>query len=213
MPDSLSVFIVSGSHRPDSQSGKVARYSQAWLKAQPGLGAVTLLDLGKNPLPFWNEGVWSGAEEWQTAWEPHAKQIRSADALVVVSPEWHGMAPPALKNFFLLCSNAELANKPGLLIGVSAGASGTYPIAELRSSSYKNNHLCYIPDHVIIRRVEGVLNSPPDAQPEQANGFKDDVLTRDRLHYSLKMLLEYGKALRLVRASGVPRLKDFATGM
>jgi hypothetical protein len=36
---------------------------------------------------------------------------------------------------------------------------GAYPIAELRISSYKNTKICYIPDHIIIRDVNNVLNT------------------------------------------------------
>ena len=51
--------------------------------------------------------------------------------MAVVSPEWNGMVPSMLTNFFLLCSNNELAHKPGLLVGVSSGTGGSYPVAEL----------------------------------------------------------------------------------
>jgi hypothetical protein len=71
------------------------------------------------------------------------------------------------KNFFLFASSAELGHKPALLVSVSAGISGAYPIARnSRSSSYKNNHICYIPEHLIVRQVGGVLNSADAASPE-----------------------------------------------
>ena len=68
------------------------------------------------------------------------------------------MVPAKLKNFLLYCSKDELAHKPALLVSVSAGLGGSYPIAELRISSYKNNRLCYLPENVIIRNIETFLN-------------------------------------------------------
>ena len=42
-----------------------------------------------------------------------------------------------------------MAHKPGLIVTVSAGLGGSYPVTELRISSHKNTRLCYIPDHVL----------------------------------------------------------------
>ncbi len=42
-------------------------------------------------------------------------------ALFVIAPEWHGMVPAALKNFFLLwAATGELSHKPALPCAVSA---------------------------------------------------------------------------------------------
>ena len=116
------------------------------------------------------------------------------------------MVPPGLKNFFLLCGADVLAHKPGLIVTVSAGLGGSYPVNELRTSSYKNTRLCYIPDHVIVRNVGQVLKG------EQPADEHDDAL-RNRITYSLRVLLEYAKALKLVRDSGVVDLKTFPYGM
>ena len=62
-----------------------------------------LYSLSGNPLPLWDEGVWSGDAKWTAVWKPVATELKSSDGLVVVSPEWSGMVPPGLKNFFLLC--------------------------------------------------------------------------------------------------------------
>jgi hypothetical protein len=111
-----------------------------------------------------------------------------------------------LKNFFLLCSADVFAHKPGLIVTVSAGAGGSYPVTELRTSSYKNTRLCYVPDHVIVRNVGQMLHGDQPAD-------EHDVALRGRIEYSLRVLVEYAKALRLVRESGVIDLKAFPYGM
>ncbi|MBM3602214.1 MAG: NAD(P)H-dependent oxidoreductase, partial [Alphaproteobacteria bacterium] len=131
---------------------------------------------------------------------------QSADALIIVAPEWGGMAPAALKNFFLYASSAELGHKPALLVAVSAGVSGSYPIAELRSSSYKNNHICYIPEHLIVRQVGQVMNGQQATSPE-------DQAIRDRADFALSVLHGYGQALRPLRASGAVFNKSYPFGM
>jgi len=201
----MRIAIVAGSHRREAESARVAKYIEQDLQ-NLGVSDTYLLSLSANPLPLWDEDVWSGDEKWKMLWGPIAKQLKSSDALVVVAPEWSGMVPPGLKNFFLLCGADVLAHKPGLIVTVSAGLGGSYPVNELRTSSYKNTRLCYIPDHVIVRNVGQVLRG------EQPADEHDDAI-RNRITYSLRVLLEYTKALKLVRDSGVVDLKTFPYGM
>jgi len=203
----MKYAIISGSHRSTSQSIKVSRYlSHVILQSQKD-ASVEILDLGGNPLPLWDESFWSSDPKWDKTWKPFSDKLRAADALVVVSPEWAGMAPAGLKNFFLFCSKGELAHKPGMIVSVSAGMNGAYPVAELRMTSGKNNQLVYIPDHVIVRTAEAVLNDL-----EKPASPIDESL-RKRIHYSLNVLQQYALAFRQVRESGVLNLKDYPFGM
>ncbi|WP_437287845.1 NADPH-dependent FMN reductase [Sorangium sp. So ce406] len=203
----MKLAVISGSHRNGSESGKVSRYVQQQLAASPDVTSTYALDLADNPLPLWDPEAGQPSEKWERVWSPISAELTASDAFVIVTPEWHGMVPAGLKNFFLLCTRGELAHKPALIVAVSAGAGGAYPIAELRMSSYKNNYLCYIPDHVIVRNVRGLLNDP--AAPQSP----DDERIRERLHYALGLLLQYGKALQQVRASGAIDLRKYPFGM
>ena len=203
----MKIAIISGSHRKNSQSFKVAKHIQKTLEA--GICEETwLYSLEGNPLPLWDEGVWDGEQKWLDILTPLRDELSSCDALVVITPEWHGQVPAGLKNFFLLFGKNELAHKPALIVSVSAGAGGAYPVAELRMSSYKNSRLCYIPEHVIIRDVESVLNESPDD-----NDPRSDSYIKERLEWSLKILKEYATALSAVRASGVTETDKFGNGM
>ncbi|MGB8687935.1 MAG: NAD(P)H-dependent oxidoreductase [Microcoleus sp.] len=204
----MKFAIVSGSHRPNSESSKVAQFLAKILETEFPDSKNILLDLGKEPLPEWEESKWDEeAEKWKKIWEPISNQLKQCDALIVVSPEWGGMVPPQLKNFFLLCGDYELGHKPGLIVSVSASRGGAYPVAELRMSSYKNTYLLWIPDHVIIRDVENVLN-----EHFQANS-KEDQYIQDRLLYSLKVLHTYAQCLIPLRASGVIDYDKYPYGM
>ncbi len=200
----MKVAIVAGSHRENSESERVARFVEREL-SQQGVGAA-IISLAKNPLPLWDESVWSGDERWREVWGPISNTLRECDALVVIAPEWAGMVPPGLKNFFLLCAAKDVGHKPALIVSVSAGVGGSYPVTELRVSSYKNNRIVYIPEHVIIRNVGEVLKGDKPAHDR-------DGETRRRLQHALGILIEYGKALAHVRASGVIDYKEFPFGM
>ncbi|GAA5219075.1 hypothetical protein GCM10025776_34920 [Corallincola platygyrae] len=121
-----------------------------------------------------------------------SQPVRDADALVLITPEWGGMATPIMKNFLLMCGLNECAHKPALLVSVVSGISGAYPIAELRMNATKNIKLVAVPDHLIIRDCTEVLNSA------QAESPRDSRL-RDRVDYSLHMLHQYAKALKPLR--------------
>jgi NAD(P)H-dependent FMN reductase len=203
----MKISIVVGSHRDPSQSAKVGRHIERTL-GELGLCEQTwMLNMADFPLPLWEEKIWDGDPEWQARLGPISEQLAGSDAFVVVSPEWHGMVPSGLKNFFLMWGKGELAHKPALIVTVSAGAGGAYPVAELRMSSYKNNRICYIPEQVIVRQVESLLNEQGE------NDAASDPYIRERIAYALRILREYALALQAVRASGLTFDPRFKNGM
>ena len=153
------------------------------------------------------EKIWDGDPEWQARLGPISEQLASSDAFVIIAPEWHGMVPSGLKNFFLMWGKGELAHKPALIAAVSSGDGGAYPVAELRMSSYKNNRICYIPEQLILRNVESVLNDEGD------NDAEADPYFRERTLFALRILHQYALALEPVRASGLTFDARFKNGL
>lgn len=200
----MKITIVSGSHRKKSQSERISLILRDKLQAQKV--DVELVNLAGNPLPFWDEEVWEDSPKWQKIWGPISDGLKASDGFVIVTPEWHGMVPSGLKNFFLLASGGELKHKPGYIVSVSAGAGGAYPVAELRMSSYKNSRICYIPEHLIVRQAENFLKDP-------TNPADSDKKTLARMDYGLKLLVEYAKQLQPIRALVTEEEKQFPTGM
>lgn len=202
----MKIGIVVGSHRRDSQSRKVALYLEQQLQS---LNSETWLhDLAHDPLPLWDENLGSGEGPW--AFLPGlVEQLQSSDGFVIVSPEWHGMATSAVKNFFLLCNvQSGLAHKPALITAVSGGDGGAYVVSELRTSSYKNNRLCYIPEQLVVRNVGKVFNADSAENDPEAHTY-----FVDRAGYSLKLLLAYSEALGALRGGGVVDLEGYPNGM
>lgn len=204
----MKLGVINGSHRNPSQSMKVAGFIERTLMDEQLAEEVWNYSLADNPLPLWDEGIWDGEQEWQDRLNPIREQLSSCDGFVVVSPEWHGQVPAGLKNFFLMCSKNEVGHKPALIVTVSSADGGAYPVAELRMSSYKNNRLCYIPEQVIVRNVEKVLNVNEEDNDAGADGY-----FRERITWALGILKEYALALRQVRASGKMDNDKFKNGM
>ena len=157
---------------------------------------------------MWEESIWDDDPAWKVRLDPVARELKQSDGFVVIAPEYQGMVPAGLKNFFLCFGRNELAHKPGLLVGVSSADGGAYPVAELRMSSYKNSRICYLPEHLIVRNVEKVLNEDP-----RDNDPGADPYFRERIDWVLHQLQQYAIALRQVRESGVTDMSVYRNGM
>ncbi|MEE9343852.1 MAG: NAD(P)H-dependent oxidoreductase [Gammaproteobacteria bacterium] len=204
----MKITTICGSSRKQAESLKVAKYIDHRLNEKAFCDESWLYPLTDNPLPLWDESIWEGSSEWQDRLAPVSAQLDSSDGFVIIVPEWHGQAPSTLKNFFLMWGKGELAHKPALIVAVSSADGGAYPVAELRMSSYKNNRICYIPEQIIIRNVESVLNAD-----SEKNNTDADQYFRDRIDYSLAILSKYAIALQQVRETGVTDLTTYKNGM
>lgn len=194
----MQVTIISGSHTSESQSVRIAEYLRRRLLALELVNntQVGIHDLGAAPLPLWKPGI-SGLTSQQIA------MCSDADAYILVSPDWHGMATPAIKNWFYFLNPIWMEHKPVLLVGVSAGQGGFYPVMDLRSYTFKNFRPCYLPEHLIIQNVRRQFS------------YEDDVanVMSERIDYCMQLLAVYAEGLRLVRDRLPERSEAFCFGM
>lgn len=203
----MKIGIIIGSHRQKSQSLKVGEYIKKKLsELYSNTASFYTLDLGIEPIPLWREDKWQAESSMIKKWSPYSNELRSCDGFIVISPEWGGMATPALKNLFLMCDGYELAHKPALIVSVSAGISGAYPISDLRMSSYKNTYISYLPSHIIVRNVNNVLNN------EEAIDDRDEKI-REFIWYELSIFTHYLEAYQLIRQKAEFDFKTYPFGM
>lgn len=205
--------VIAGGHRPSGESPRIARWTAARLEKRGH--TVHVVDLSDLSIPMWDEGMWGVdglKEKWATHWAPINEKLKASDGFVVVSPEYHGMVPAALRNFFLLLGNtasSALAHKAGLIITVTATpTNGAYPVMELRGTVYKNSRVNFIPENLIIRGVQNILKD--DVAPEHKG--TDEYITK-RADYCLDLLEDYAEALKHVRKAGRINTTDYANGM
>jgi len=197
------ITVIVGSHRNESQSNKIGRMINAKLAELNNVESTSILDLAVTELPFWKE-EYAQAESEQI--QKVGEQLKDSDAFVIISPEWNGMVPSALKNLFLLYSANEFGHKPALIASVSSGIGGTYPVTELRSSTYKNSRICYIPEHLIFRDVEGIFNGLAGTDNDAERYMSE------RTDFCLDYLTLYSDSLKQVRANQ-PVNEEFGNGM
>jgi len=199
----MKISIISTSHRKNSQSKRISDIlCNNLLDINSDLNIFSL-DLANLSLPLWSTSKKNGEGIWGDNWTSISDNLNKSDGFVLVVPEYGGMATPTAKNIFLLCGNGEFAHKPGLIVSVSSGNGGAYPISELRMSSYKNTHIMWIPENIIIRNVE---EFNPGAHGDNIPEWLDN-----RIDYVLKLLLAYASNMKPLRE--IINRKDFGNGM
>ena len=199
----MKISIISSSHRKNSQSKKISGILQNNLSKIDSKLNTFFLDLADAALPLWSPEKKDGKGVWGETWNSISENLSNTDGFILVVPEYGGMATPAAKNIFLLCGNGEFSHKPGLIVSISSGNGGAYPIAELRSSSYKNSHIMWIPENIIIRNVE-------EFNPGN-HGDKIPEWLEDRFDYVLELFLAYVSNMKPLRE--LINRKDFGNGM
>ena len=142
----VTVVGISGSLRPGSYSRKAVRIA---LEGAKEAGAETrLLDLRDYDLPF------SSGNPKDRNYPPDVYRLRddikSADGVILGSPEYHGGMSGVLKNAIDLMGFKEFEGKLIGLVGVSGGQMGaTNALASLRTVG-RSLHAWVAPDQVSI---------------------------------------------------------------
>ncbi len=122
MTTSLKVLGLCGSLRQASYNLAALRAAQA---LAPGAGMqIDVADI--SDLPLYNEDVY--AQGFPAPVERLRNQIRAADALLFVTPEYNYSMPGVLKNAIDWASRPPeqpFAGKPAAIMGASPGALGS----------------------------------------------------------------------------------------
>jgi chromate reductase, NAD(P)H dehydrogenase (quinone) len=153
MDRTRDVAVMVGSLRKDSINRKVAN---ALAELAPASLKLTIIEIGQ--LPIYNQ---DGDENPPAAWTQFRERIRSADAVLFVTPEHNRSVPAALKNAIDVGSRpygkSAWSGKPGAVISASPGGIGGFGA---------NHHL---------RQSLVFLNVPAMAQPEAYLGGADKL--------------------------------------
>jgi chromate reductase len=190
-PMSRKVAVIVGSLRKDSWSRKVAHALVA--VAPPGLeySFVEIADL-----PFFNQDL-EAAPPGQ--WVRFRDQVRHADAVLWVTPEYNRSVPAVLKNALDVGSRpygqSVFNGKPAAVVSVSMGAIGGFGA---------NHHL---------RQSLAFLNMPTLQQPEAYIGMAHTLFDdQGRLtnEATQKFLAQFGAAFHAWISANAPALATAA---
>ena len=199
----MKLSIISTSQQKNSQSKRVSEILNNLILEIDDKIEIFNLDMFETKIPLWTSEKSEDLSFWEDDLGKISTHLNSSNGFIFVVPEYGGMASPNAKNFFLIFNSGELFHKPGLIVSISSGNGGAYPISELRSSSYKNTHVLWIPENIIIRNVNQFL---PGKHGELIPKWIDN-----RIKYSLNLLIKYSEYLKPIQK--YINRKDFANGM
>jgi chromate reductase, NAD(P)H dehydrogenase (quinone) len=154
---SVNVRVLVGSLRAGSYSRRMAH---VLAKLAPEPLALSTIEIGA--MPLYNQDLEAAPPE---SWNAFRRDIKAADALLFVTPEYNRSIPSALKNAIDVGSRPKGAavwtGKPAAVISVSPGVLGAFGA---------NHHL---------RQCLMCLFVPTMPAPEAYIGGVDKLLTDD----------------------------------
>jgi len=189
----LDLLIIYGSVRRDRQGIKAAKFI---VEACRGRGhRTTLVDPAEDRLPLLDRMYkeYPAGEAPETL-ERLARQIRQADAFIIVSGEYNHSIPPALTNLldhFL----EEYFWRPSAIVCYSAGGFGG-----VRAAMQLRAMLCElgtpsIPSLLPVPRVQDAFDD--DGRPHDEGYHARAARFLDELEW-------YANAMKAARTAGVP---------
>lgn len=131
----MKIAIISSSVREDRKSNRVALFFKNYIEAN-NIASVDILDLYDYQFPVFEERLSFQKNPLPKTLE-FAQKIKSADGVIIVTPEYNGGYPASLKNVVDLLLD-EWKRKPVAISTVSAGAfGGTQVITSLQFTLWK----------------------------------------------------------------------------
>jgi len=200
----MKITVINGSNRAEAQSYRIAK----WLKEELNKKdiKVNLVDLREVGMTFVPDEYWAGESDAAKAMRAEYENMADSDGIIVVTPEWGGAASPVLKHFILMSEKVSFAHKPVLVFGVSAThTGGIRPVDDIKHL-FKNSRGVFLPEPIVINDVNNFL------QGDERDQKREEYLTK-RADYALELLIEYSKALKQVRDSGVIDHETYPHGM
>lgn len=122
----LHLMIIVASQRPESASLRCARFLERQALSS-GFADCDILDLGKTPLPLWDTDLDSHEGHWSDM--PDLRQrVQAAHAVILVTPEWHGMGTPAARTFSCCAPNMSWGTRLDCWQGYLRQTTGCIPL-------------------------------------------------------------------------------------
>ena len=197
----MTIGVIAVSSRAGASSLKVANNLAGRLE---GPVDSFVVDLHRLALPLFGHQV---SDQVAKDLEETRQKLQKASGFVVVVPEWNGAAAPGWANLMLYVGG-DLAHKPVMLVGVSSGRGGAYPLLGLRSAGYKNSRYVVIPESLIVGQCGDVFADDGSLTDNPAAASLGP-----RADYALAVLKAYAEALESVWSGSVINHEQYPSGI
>jgi chromate reductase, NAD(P)H dehydrogenase (quinone) len=168
------IYVIAGTNRPNSRTRQVAAYVESEFKKHTK--NVEVIDLAAMPFHELTGQHYSG--ETPTIFKNAIEKINNCDGLLIVSPEYNGSMPGALKYFIDFWSYPKsFEYRPVAFVGLGFRFGGLRPIEHLQQIfGYRNAFV--FPERIFIMQISEALKDGKIVDPnvamlleKQAKGF------------------------------------------
>jgi chromate reductase len=170
----MNVLGISGSLRQGSYNTMALRAAQ---KLAPAGMTITQADISR--IPFYNDDVRLAGEPVAVA--EFKEQVRAADALLIVSPEYNFSVPGVLKNVLDWMSRPPAPPFDGKCVAIMGASTG--PVGTARGQYALRKILVYMntftvnKPEVFISNAQAKFNAQGELTDETTAKFITDLLT------------------------------------
>ncbi|OME05665.1 NADPH-dependent oxidoreductase [Paenibacillus odorifer] len=179
----MKVMILTGSNRKEATSTKLAEHAAHFI-SQHG-EKVTVFDLYKRPLPFYSpDEVYTEHEHLNEL----KQEMLAADAVILVTPEYHGSVSGVLKNAIDHLGQAHFNGKVVLSASSAGGAVGISSLLQLQAI-VRNLHGINTPDWISIGGLQRKRFEVG------YDGYEGGQEIEDRIHLVLEAFLNLARKI------------------
>ncbi len=173
-----TIIILSSSVRVGRNSDRVALYFKKYIEENK-LGKAEIIDLNAYQFPIFNERL-----KFQPDPTPQtlafAEKIKSADGVLIVTPEYNGGYPAALKNVIDLLYD-EWHRKPTAIATASNGGfGGAQVITSLQFTLWKMKAWT-VPAMFPVPKVQEAFDEQGNAADKAGTDKRADVFIKELL--------------------------------
>lgn len=171
----INIAVLVGSLRKESFNRRLARAVERLAPTD-----ISFKHLRIDDLPLYNQDF---DKDYPAVCQQLKEQIKAADALLFVTPEYNRSIPGVLKNAIDIASRPygtnAFAGKPGAVIGISVGATGT-----ALAQQHLRNVLAYLDvpllgqPEVFIKFTEGLIDGDGNVSADDTRKFLQNFVDR-----------------------------------
>lgn len=166
------IVLISGSNRPNNNSGKIATIAQQRLEARGQ--DVFRINLENLPPTLFTPASYA---EKPAGFEEIQKAVLATDGFLTVVPEYNGSFPGALKYFIdMLRFPESLVGKPAGFIGVAAGQWGALRAVEQLEMVFQYRHAHLYGKRVFLPGICGLLDDEGQLTDDDANRRLEEMV-------------------------------------
>lgn len=184
----ITLALISGSNRTGRRSHQVAMYLHSLFENHPEVGKVNFLDIHAYNFPVMDERL-PRLDQPHPGLQDFSNQLKEADGIVVVSPEYNSGMSGALKNT-LDYFYKEYTNKPFGLVAVSDGNFGG--VNAMHQMVYFVNHInaFLLNGKLLVSNVNEAFT--PEGEPRDERLIRNSGIFRDKMVWFTKAIRQAG---------------------